>query len=133
MIFHGVPLECINHAAIMYHVPASVIVSVIQTENGKNGDAIQNKNGTVDLGVMQVNSSWIPSLQKKGIKKIDVQFDSCINVQVGTWILAQGISNSDGWQGVANYHSSTLKFNQIYRAKVKNIYFKNESVLEQDA
>ena len=45
---HGVPVECINQAAIAYHVPATLILSVLAVEGGAVGLASANKNGTVD-------------------------------------------------------------------------------------
>jgi soluble lytic murein transglycosylase-like protein len=44
MMFHGVPLECINHAAQVFNVPATLIISIMEIENGWNGAAIKNKN-----------------------------------------------------------------------------------------
>lgn len=132
MLFHDVPLNCINQAATAFHVPATVIISVIKTENGRNGLAVKNKNGTYDLGVMQINTSWLPALHNKGITIEQVKSDPCMNVSVGTWILAQGIANGDGWQGVGNYHSYTKKHNQDYREKVKSAYSNYVSVLERN-
>ena len=129
MLFHDVPLQCINQSAANFHIPAMMIVSVIQIENGKNGQAVKNKDGTFDLGVMQINSTWIKKLNAKGIKETNVQFDPCTNVAVGAWILAQGISNSAGWQGVGNYHSYTPKHNAIYREKVRATYVQNSIAL----
>jgi soluble lytic murein transglycosylase-like protein len=120
MIFHGVPLTCINHAAITYHVPAKLIISVIEIEGGRNGMAIKNKNGTYDLGVMQVNSIWVPKIKYFGITKQDLQFNPCTNVTVGSWILAKGMATANGWQGIGNYHSITSSYNQRYREKVKS-------------
>ena len=122
IFFHGVPLECINQAALHHHVPATMIVSVMQIENGRNGDAIHNKNGTHDLGVMQINTSWLPRLQKYSISKESLKNDACLNVDVGAWILAQSIARSEGWKGVGNYHSATPKYNVVYSQKVKRKY-----------
>jgi soluble lytic murein transglycosylase-like protein len=132
IFFHEVPLVCINQAAVQYHVPATVILSVIKTENGRNGIAVKNKNGTYDLGVMQINSSWLMNLKNKGITAEQVKSDPCTNVSVGTWILAQGIANGEGWQGVGNYNSYTKKYNQIYREKVRNTYSNYTAVLERN-
>lgn len=122
MFFHDVPLQCINQAAIQYHVPATIILSIIKTENGRNGMALKNSNGTYDLGVMQINTSWLQTLAKKGLTLNQVKSDPCVNVTVGTWILAQGMANSAGWRGVANYHSYTKKYNDVYQEKVKKTY-----------
>lgn len=130
MFFHDVPLSCINESAIQYHVPATMILSVIKTENGSNGSRVKNTNGTYDLGVMQINTSWLPILQKKGISEEELRSNPCVNVHVGTWILAQGIANSEGWRGVGNYHSYTSKHNRIYREKIKDEYAQYVSTLE---
>ena len=122
MIFHGVPLECINHAAQIFHVPATLIISVMKIENGWNGASIKNMNGTTDLGVMQVNSSWVRQLNKYGITRESLQYDPCVNVHTATWILAKGLAKGEGWQGVGNYHSATPIHNQRYRQKVKMAY-----------
>jgi soluble lytic murein transglycosylase-like protein len=133
MMFHGIPLECINHAAEKFHVPATLIVSVIKIENGWNGAAIKNKNGTYDLGVMQVNSSWIAKFNKVGITRKQLQFDPCVNVYTATWILAKGLTRGEGWQGVGNYHSATPVHNQRYRQKVKMAYDKMQIALKGTA
>ena len=132
MVFHGVPLDCINMAAVRYHVPATLITSIIKTEAGKNGISVKNKNGTYDLGVMQINSSWLKQLEASGVTAKAVQYDPCVNVTIGTWILAQGIANGEGWQGVGNYHSYTPKHNQVYREKVRNTYIQYAAILERD-
>lgn len=133
MIFHGVPLECINHAAEIFHVPATLIISVMKIENGWNGAAIKNKNGTYDLGVMQVNSSWLKQVRKTGITREQLQYDPCVNVHTATWILAKGLAKGEGWQGVGNYHSATPVYNQRYRQKVKMAYDKMQIALLKDS
>ena len=130
MMFHGVPLTCINQAAVHYHVPATMIVSVMKIENGRNGMAVRNTNGTYDLGVMQVNTTWLSTLAKYGITSDKLQNDPCTNVEVGTWLLAQAIADGDGWKGVANYHSHTEKFNQSYREKIKIAYFHTVNAIQ---
>lgn len=133
MIFHGVPLECINHAAQLFHVPATMIISVMKIENGWNGAAVKNKtNGTYDLGVMQVNSSWLTQLKPYGITRENLQYDPCINVHTATWILAKGLARGEGWQGVGNYHSATPIHNQRYRQKVKMAYDNMQRALSEE-
>ncbi|HEX4044123.1 MAG TPA: lytic transglycosylase domain-containing protein, partial [Gammaproteobacteria bacterium] len=82
IMVNDVPLDCINQAAITYHVPATIILSVMKKEGGKNGDANHNKNGTVDYGVMQINSIWLPKISAYGYTKDDLQYNACKNVAV---------------------------------------------------
>jgi hypothetical protein len=123
MLLFGIPLICINQAAIDYHVPAIAIVSVLKAEGGKIGTASKNKNGTVDYGPMQINSIWLSKLKTVGYTEKQLQNDPCINVRVGTWILAQKIaSGKDWWSGIGNYNSYTQSLNEKYRTRVKSNY-----------
>ncbi len=130
VMINSVPVDCINHAAIIYHVPATIILSVIKKENGKNGDAIKNKNGTYDYGVLQINSIWLPKLAAYGYTRHDIQYDACKNIMVGTWIIAQNMASSQSvWTGVANYHSRTPVHHHAYRASIATHYNKLMSVI----
>lgn len=132
MMIHDVPLDCINNAAVAFHVPAAVILSVMAVEGGKNGMVTKNKNGTDDLGVMQINSSWLTTLKAHHITKSDLQNDPCLNVTVGTWILAHDMAERKGWQGIANYHSKTKKYNLAYQQKVQMHFNRIDTVIRED-
>jgi len=123
MLFHGVPLHCINEAAMQYFVPARMIVAVLQIEGGKVGQANKNRNGTFDYGPMQVNSIWLKKIKKYGYTAYDLQYNPCVNVKVGTWILAQEIADSRVlWRGVGDYHSHTYLKNLKYSSKIRRVY-----------
>ena len=123
LIINGVPIECINQAAVAYHVPAALIISVLGTEGGKVGSAILNTNGTYDYGPMQINSIWLEQLKPYGITKEQLQYEPCMNVCVGAWILSTRIAGSkELWRGVASYHSYCLPENLRYQTKVSGIY-----------
>jgi soluble lytic murein transglycosylase-like protein len=120
---NDVPVTCINQSAIEYHVPATLIISVLKAENGRVGEANRNANGTFDYGPMQVNSIWMPEIERAGYSQREIQNNPCFNVKVGTWILGQNIANSKNlWVGVGNYHSATSYYNTVYHDKVKNVY-----------
>jgi len=125
ILINDVPIDCINHAAIAYHVPATLILSIMKAENGKNGEAIKNKNGTVDYGVMGINSIWLPKVMAYGYTKEDLQFNACKNVAVGTWIISQNMANNEPlWKSIANYHSRTPSHNKFYQASIYTNYKK---------
>lgn len=120
---YGIPVTCINRAAIKYQVPATIIISVLSVERGRVGFAHTNPNGTLDYGPMQINSLWLPTLKKYGITWQQLEDNPCINVNVGTWILSQKIANSATlWRGVADYHSHAYRQNTLYRQKVLQAY-----------
>lgn len=84
---NNIPISCINLAAVEFNVPATLIVSVLSIERGANGTISRNKNGTYDMGPMQINSKWLPTLKKYGYSENDIIYNACKNVHVGTWIL----------------------------------------------
>lgn len=119
LLINDVPIECINQAAIAYHVPATLIVSVLMTEGGKLGTAKLNKNGSYDYGPMQINTVWINRLKKYNVSLDDIQFNPCKNVMVGTWILGQRIADTGNLPyGIGSYNSYSLSQNYHYRSKV---------------
>jgi soluble lytic murein transglycosylase-like protein len=118
-----VPLNCVNQAASEYHVPAKLIIAILNVEGGKKGLASPNKNGTYDLGEMQINTSWWPRLYRYQVTPNAVLNDPCTNVKVGTWILATEIAESNNLiKGVGDYHSHTTMFNQPYAYQVRKNY-----------
>lgn len=123
LVIHGVPIECINQAAITYHVPAKLILSILAVEGGQVGMASPNKNGTYDYGPMQINTIWLPKIKQYGYSQEQIQYDPCANVMVGAWILSQNIADAtDLWRGIGGYHSYNPMLNQQYQSKVWNVY-----------
>jgi hypothetical protein len=92
--------------------------------------AAHNTNGTYDIGPMQINSTWLPKLEKYNITQQDIQFNACANITVGAWILSKKIANRDDiLVGIGDYHSHTRGLNKIYsNLIVKNLY-KLEKIL----
>lgn len=123
LLIHDVPIECINQAATAYHVPATMIIAILKTEGGRNGEASKNKDGSYDYGSMQINSCWLEKIAHHGYTKHDIQYDPCKNVAVGAWILAQSMaSGKNVWNGVGNYHSRTKHLNERYHLKVEKYH-----------
>jgi len=59
--------SCIEEASRLYGINPIIVYAIIKTESGFNPKAInKNKNGSYDLGLMQINSSWLPTLSKYG-------------------------------------------------------------------
>ena len=136
LLIHDVPVECINQAAITYYVPAKVIISVLNVENGRAGTASPNKNGTFDYGPMQINSVWLSKIAPYGYTREQIQYDPCINVMVGAWILSTKIADAmqaqgGYWRGVAGYHSLTPDLNENYQSKVLTNYEQLSQILSQ--
>jgi len=98
---------CIEDAATAFQIPALPVRVLRRVEAGAVGTASPNTDGSVDLGPMQINSSWLPSLRRIGITEDQVRNNPCINAYVGAWIFAQTYAESKGQiaLAMARYHS----------------------------
>lgn len=107
-----------------YDVDERLLRAIQFTENepGNATDISYNKDGSWDIGLMKINSSWLPKLQKMHITEKDL-LDPCISVNVGAWILAENIvSYGRTWKAVGVYNSPTLANQQKYIKKVLRNY-----------
>lgn len=104
-------IECTIAAAREQRVPANILLAIASQEDGKNGQAVTNKNGSMDLGHFQINSVHF----KPGgifatwpqITIGDVAWRGCYNAQLAGWLLHRALTLStekDYWVRVANYH-----------------------------
>lgn len=85
---------CVDDYARIYDVPRVIIEAVAEQEGGRPGIVRKNSNGTVDVGVMQINSAWFEpgnpvDLPSRGITLERVRDNACLNIAIGTWILHQ--------------------------------------------
>lgn len=111
--------NCWLDAAKRYGVSPQVLYAIAQTESGMNPLAVgRNKNGSVDIGLMQINSSWLPKLSQFGIRKIDL-WDACLNIHVGAWVLAGNMrQHGNTWKAIGAYNAKSEEKQLIYAWKV---------------
>jgi len=119
--------DCTQLAADRYGLPVSLIHAILEVEGGDVGQAVLNSNGTEDLGPMQINTVWLPRLAPYGITRQQIQEDRCINILVGSWILARQLKTAKDmkgpvqrrvWWGIGSYHSRTPEHNVEYALKI---------------
>lgn len=80
----------------MYRIPVQVLQAIAKVESGFRADATsKNANGTEDIGLMQINSSWLPTLRSYGITR-EALLEPCMNLKVGAWVLSNN-TRSLGW------------------------------------
>ena len=97
---------CWEEASATYGIPVDVLKAVAKTESGFNQSAKNsNKNGSTDLGMMQINSKWLPELKKYDIDKEALLSDSCLNLKVGAWILSNNVRRLGwNWDAIGAYN-----------------------------
>ncbi|MEJ5339251.1 MAG: lytic transglycosylase domain-containing protein [Aquificaceae bacterium] len=98
---------CFQQASEVYDIPKKLMVVIAYVESGLNPKAYnRNKNGTYDIGIMQVNSSNIPLLMRKGIIGGEQDlWHPCKNIMAGGYILRECIlKNGVSWKAVDCYN-----------------------------
>lgn len=100
--------ECFWHAARTYGIGVELLWAIARVESNLNPAATgYNKNGTRDLGVMQINSSHLPRLSSQAITAQRLLSESCLNVHVGAWILRENLDRyGHTWEAVGAYNAS---------------------------
>ena len=96
---------CWEEAAHAYNIPVAVLKAVAQTEShSRPGATHRNADGSQDIGLMQINSTWLPSLAQYGIQEKELK-DACTNLKVGAWILARNaIRLGWNWNAIGAYN-----------------------------
>ena len=100
---------CWQDAAARYGVDARLLYAIAQQESSLNAQAINRshaaRTGSIDIGLMQINSHWLPALTQHGIREADL-LHPCTNLHVGAWILAQSFRRHGvTWEAVGAYHA----------------------------
>ncbi len=116
---------CLMMAAQSYSIPPAVLVGILHVEGGRIGQQVgPNKNGSYDLGPMQINSAWVPELARywnvpKKTAWRWIRDDGCTNVNVSAWILRGHLNETSSLsRAIAYYHSRTPSRGSNYKRKV---------------
>lgn len=111
---------CWEDAANRYQVSSALLYAIARTESGLNPQAIgRNTNGSRDIGLMQINSAWLPTLASHGIGERDL-YEPCTNIHVGAWILAGNVSRLGyTWEAVGAYNAASPALRRSYVEKVR--------------
>lgn len=113
---------CMYRAGARYQVSPMVLWSIAKTESGFNPLAVgKNPDGSTDIGLMQINSRWLPTLQQYGIGRASLE-NPCTNIHVGAWILAMNIQRyGDTWEALGAYNAASHHKRVAYARKVLSL------------
>ena len=111
---------CWDDAAARYQVNSTLLYAIARTESALNPQAVgHNSNGTRDIGLMQINSAWLPVLSRFGITERDL-YRPCTSIHVGAWILAGNIQRLGyTWDAVGAYNTAVPALARTYIDKVR--------------
>ena len=114
---------CFSDAAKRYGVSEMLLKAIAKTESNFNPAATNtNTNGSIDYGLMQINSQHLKRLAKYNITEVDLM-DPCVSVNVGAWILSEAIrTHGPNWRAVGAYGAGSRpdreQSREEYAAKV---------------
>jgi hypothetical protein len=118
-------LACMVLVAKLYGLPPRVLPAIQAVEGGYPGAMEANKNGSADLGVMQINTLWIPALvsytRLSGVAvRSRLINDPCFNIAAAGAIMRTYLNetHNDLMRAVGNYHSHTGLLNKTYQLRV---------------
>lgn len=111
---------CFDEAGKAYGISPSLLSGIARVESGLNPHAInRNFNGSIDIGVMQINSSWIPRLRLDSERLLS---DVCYNVMTGAKVLRLCIDRYGyTWEAVGCYNAVSRQKRINYSWKVFNM------------
>lgn len=113
--------RCILPAAHHHQVNQYILRAILKVESNLNPTAVgKNDNGTIDVGIGQMNSMHFKELRKHGVTPDDLR-DACVGTYVAAWHLSKEIArHGNTWFGIAAYHSTTPYFNRRYQILLNN-------------
>ena len=128
----GIPFQsgatpCWDDAARYHGLDPWLPYAVAYVESTHNPNIISkpNRNGTYDIGLMQINSAHLPTLRRYGITQSTLK-NACASTYVGAWIMAQNIRRYGySWEAIASYNVgsvNTPKRRQIGYNYARKVY-----------
>lgn len=117
--------DCFAHHAARFGLEPELLRAIALVESGGRPHAVngghQGRTGTRDLGLMQINSAWLPRLRRHGIQETDL-FEPCTSIEVGAWVLSDLVArHGNTWDAVGAYNAACtqLKGAACIKARVR--------------
>lgn len=102
---------CWDQAAAYHRVDPWLLYAIASVESSYNPAAVNraNNNGSVDTGLMQVNSIHWPALRRYGIDP-SALYNACASTYIGAWVLAQTQRRyGNSWEAIAAYNTGSVE------------------------
>ncbi|MEY2152274.1 lytic transglycosylase domain-containing protein [Rhodanobacter sp. 115] len=111
---------CFASVGRYYGVNPFLLKAIAEKESRLNSRAIhRNSDGSVDVGLMQIDSFWFPRLASVGIAPSMLLTKPCLNVAVGAKILKGNlVQYGVTWTAIGAYNAKTPWKRKLYAAGV---------------
>lgn len=119
--------DCFEDAAHYQHVNPTILRAIAWQESHGRADAKHvNVDGSMDLGMMQINSIHLRALAPYGVSK-PMLMDPCVSVYVAAWHLkSKMVKFGNTWTAVGAYHSESPHENMVYQRQIEAIVHRIE-------
>ncbi len=118
-------LACMLATAHFYALPPRVLPSIQAVEGGRPGLVHANTDGSADLGLMQINTLWVPLVAQvvgadAASTRVRLTNDACFSIAASGAILRAFLRETGGdlMRAIGDYHSHTGPLNLSYQALV---------------
>lgn len=110
---------CFEDAGKTYGINPVLLKSIARIESNLNPKAMnKNQNGSIDIGLMQINSFWIKTL---GLDSGRLISEPCYNTMIGAKVLKQCIDRYGyTWEAVGCYNATSTPKRVRYSWKIFN-------------
>ncbi|MEQ1515153.1 MAG: lytic transglycosylase domain-containing protein [Usitatibacteraceae bacterium] len=118
--------SCWQEAAARYQISPLLLQAIAERESALNPHAVSapNADGSIDIGLMQINSKWLPTLAQFGITERQLH-DGCTSTHVGAWILAQNFRRLGfTWRAVGAYNARDEQKRSRYARSIHRIIYR---------
>jgi soluble lytic murein transglycosylase-like protein len=114
--------DCFDEAGKYQKVNPLILRAIAWQESHNTPDAMnKNANGSIDYGLMQINSVHLNTLSRYGISSTTLM-EPCKSVYVAAWHLRQKMNKyGNSWQAVGAYHSETPALRDKYSQQIIGI------------
>lgn len=127
--------DCWDRAGRMFNIAPDLLYAIAQQESGLKPDAVgRNRDGSRDLGLMQINSTHLPRLRQLGVTEPQLMGDACLSVVVGASILAEMMKRYGySWEAVGAYNAGTAPSRRALRMRYAEQVWRRYQKLRQAA
>jgi soluble lytic murein transglycosylase-like protein len=125
--------DCFEDAARYQHVNPLVLRAIAWQESHGHPEAKHfNDNGSVDFGMMQINSVHLAALSRFGVSS-GMLMNACVSVYVAAWHLKKMmVKYGNTWAAIGAYHSEAPRERQIYESQIRSIVQRLQAMGQRD-
>ncbi|MCE2580150.1 lytic transglycosylase domain-containing protein [Komagataeibacter sp. FNDCR1] len=131
--------RCLFMAADAQKIPRSILAALMLTEGGHPGTEMPNRDGSHDLGVMQVNDrTWLNKVAyllfdgDRAKARRELRDNGCLSLAVGAWIFRGYVDEAGGdyARAVGYYNSHTPVHMAAYQQRVRHNFVKLSQLMD---